>query len=145
MGCVTRGTRKGIKMSRMYAYLHTIECCGASIDIYRDQVSHCPHCRSSFEAMRKMPEDAERKSVMACKREPLLFDGFTMSEALALRERLHHANTALRLARMGAAELVIELDYGSVRDLIKHHHHLYSETLREMSDLTHELAFSNLT
>jgi hypothetical protein len=45
---------------------------------------------------------------------------------------------------MGAAELVIELDYGAVRDVIKHNHHLYSETLREMSDLTHELAFSDL-
>jgi hypothetical protein len=131
-------------MSRMYAYLYTIVCCGASIDIYREQVSHCPHCRSSFEATREMPEDAERQAVMPCKREPLLFDGFTMSEALALRERLHHANTALRHARMGAAELVIELDYGAVRDVIKHNHHLYSETLREMSDLTHELAFSDL-
>lgn len=132
-------------MSRMYAYLYTIVCCGASIDIYREHVSHCPHCRSSFEAMRETPEDAERKSAIACKREPLLFDGFTMSEASALRERLHHANTALRRLRMAAAELVIELDYGIVRDEIKHHHHQYSETLREMSDLTHELAFSNLT
>jgi hypothetical protein len=131
-------------MSRMSTYLYTIICCGFDIDIYSDQVTHCPHCRSSFVATRDMPEDAVQPAAIPCQREPLLFDGFTMSEALALRERLHHANTALRRARMGAAELVIELNYGAVRDVIKRNHHLYSETLREMSDLTHELAFSDL-
>jgi hypothetical protein len=128
----------------MSTYLYTIICCGFDIDIYSDQVTHCPRCYSSFVSTRAVPEDAVRRAAIPCQPEPCLFDGFTMSEALALRERLHHANTALRQARMGAAELVIEMDYGVVRDVIKRNHHLYAETLREISDLTHELAFSDL-
>lgn len=131
-------------MPRMYAYLYTIVCCGFDINIYSEQPSLCPGCHSTFTAMRHVPEEATRKAVESCTRMPSLFDGFTMDEALALRSTLHRARASLKAARMAAAELVCELNYGPVRDVIKADHHGYSETMTEISDLACELSRSDL-
>lgn len=130
-------------VSTISDYMYTLVCCGRDVDIYAGRESECRTCRTVFVPSAVDTELCRSKRV-ADSRPDNLFDGLTMDEALALRKAFHAARENLRIAKMGSAELVIELGYGPVRDIIKANHYGYCEILSEIGDLSRELFMANL-